>query len=228
MLTLRVSEVFPSLQGEGASAGMPATFLRLGDCNLSCSYCDTPYSWDWRHYDRKTELREEDYLVTAARLRQLGPRRLVITGGEPLLQQAALEPLVEELSEFCIEVETNATIVPSKRLLEHVTQWNVSPKLSNSGMLEGQRVKMDVLASLLETEHAWLKFVVTDLEDLDEIRQLVCAANWPGEKVILMPEATTAVELADRSAPIAQAAMQHGYRFSTRLHILLWGDARGR
>ena len=226
--TLRISEVFASLQGEGASVGMPATFLRLGDCNLSCQYCDTAYSWDWRRYDRKLELFEEPVLVTAARIRQLAPRRLVITGGEPLLQQAALEPLVQELREFCVEVETNATIVPSQGLLEGVTQWNASPKLASSGMPQPQRAKPEVLAALLGTQRAWLKFVVTGTEDLDEIRQLVQSSQWPVEKVILMPEARTAAELRDRSTPIAEAAMQHGYRFSTRLHVLLWQNARGR
>lgn len=228
MTSLRISELFASLQGEGVSAGLPASFLRLGDCNLNCSYCDTPYSWDWRHYDRKTELIDEDPLVTAARIRALTPRRLVITGGEPLLQQEALEELATELSEFTVEVETNGTIVPSASLSDAIAQWNVSPKLSNSRIPEAQRLKTGALTVLRDTERAWLKWVVVTKEDLEEILRWVTALHWPREKVILMPEAKSPTQLAERSTLVAEAAMQYGFRFSTRLQVLLWGNERGK
>ncbi len=228
MTVLRISELFASLQGEGVSAGTPATFLRLGDCNLNCSYCDTPYSWDWRQYDRKTELTDEDLLVTAARIRALTPRRLVITGGEPLLQQPALEELVTELSEFATEVETNGTITPSTALSNRITQWNVSPKLASSGVPEAHRVKMAALATLRDTGRAWLKWVVVSEADLEEILRVVASLGWPTERVILMPEARSQSQLVERSPLVAEAAMQHGFRFSTRLHVLLWGNQRGK
>ena len=228
MTSLRVSELFASLQGEGVSAGLPASFLRLGDCNLNCSYCDTPYSWDWRQFDRKIELIDEDPLVTAARIRALTPRRLVITGGEPLLQQEALEELVTELSEFTVEVETNGTIVPSASLSNRVAQWNVSPKLSNSGIPEAQRLKTGALTALRDTERAWLKWVVVARNDLEEILRWVTALQWPTERVILMPEAKCPSQLAERSILVAEAAMQYGFRFSTRLQLLLWGNERGK
>jgi len=207
---------------------MPATFLRLGDCNLNCSYCDTPYSWDWRQFDRKAELIDEDLLVTAARIRALTPRRLVITGGEPLLQQQALEELVEELSEFVVEVETNGTIVPSASLSDRIAQWNVSPKLANSGIAEAQRLKLGALTALRDTERAWLKWVVVAKEDLEEILRVVTNLEWPIERVILMPEAKSSLQLVERSTLVAEAAMQHGFRFSTRLQVLLWGNERGK
>ena len=158
----------------------------------------------------------------------LTPRRLVITGGEPLLQQSVLEELVAELSEFLIEVETNGTIVPSGPMRSRVTQWNVSPKLSNSGMRTIQRLNTDALTVLRDTERAWLKLVVVDLDDMIEISRLVATTNWPKEKVILMPEATSPTQLAERSNRVAEAAMQYGFRFSTRLQVLLWDNARGR
>lgn len=228
MTLLRISELFASLQGEGASAGLPAAFLRLGDCNLNCRYCDTPYSWDWRQYDRKTELIEEDLLVTAARIRALAPRRLVITGGEPLLQQQALEELVTQLCEFAVEVETNGTITPSATLSHGIAQWNVSPKLASSGVAEAHRFKLEALEALRDTERAWLKWVVVAKEDLDEIHRWVTTLHWPKERVILMPEAKSPSQLAERSSLVAEAAMQHGFRFSTRLQVLLWGNERGK
>lgn len=228
MPELRISELFTSLQGEGASIGEPATLLRLGDCNLSCKYCDTRYSWDWQKYARREELTDEDVFVTAARIRAFAPRRLVVTGGEPLLQLDSLEDLLAELSEFFVEVETNGTLAPSPGLSARVEQWNVSPKLSNSGLEPVRRVKLDVLTTFRDTERAWLKLVVSEPADLTEVHELVTSLNWPLEKVILMPMASTASQLAEFSTPIAEAALEQGYRFSTRLHLLLWDNERGR
>lgn len=227
MSPLRISELFASLQGEGASAGEPAVFLRLGDCNLNCRYCDTPYSWDWEHYERQKELSEQDVLEVASRVRSLGPRRLVITGGEPLLQRPAVEELLAQLDGYVVEVETNGTREPGPLLAHRVEQWNVSPKLSNSGIRQHHRFKPDALAAFRETERAWLKFVVSDVGELSELTELVTVTGWPRNRVILMPQAKDASELELRSGWVAQAALQYGFRFSTRLHLLLWGNARG-
>jgi 7-carboxy-7-deazaguanine synthase len=208
--------------------GLPATFLRLGDCNLSCHYCDTPYSWDWQRYVRRQELQEQDVVDVASRIRALGPRRLVVTGGEPLLQQASLEDLLTELLDFFVEVETNGTLMPGAGLLQAVGQWNVSPKLSNSGMTRFLRIKPDVLGALRDRQTAWLKLVVSEPEQMTEVEEIVSSLHWPNERVILMPQAIDASELAARSSWLAEAALSHGYRFSTRLHVLLWGNERGR
>lgn len=228
MSLLRVSEFFTSLQGEGASAGEPAVFLRLGDCNLSCVYCDTRYSWDWEHYRRRDELTEQEVVDVAHRVRASGPQRLVITGGEPLLQQASVEDLLSELEGYFVEVETNGTLLPGATLARRVDQWNVSPKLSNSGIRQQMRLKPDVLATLRDTQRAWLKFVVAEPEQVTEVIEVVAAVQWPRHRVILMPQALDAAELTTRSAWVAQVAIERGFRFSTRLHLLLWGNSRGR
>ena len=90
--TLKISEIFESIQGEGASAGAPCSFLRLATCNLRCSYCDTKYSWDFKNYDYDTEVE----LVSVDEVLRRLPRtdRIVVTGGEPLLQQGALLELL--------------------------------------------------------------------------------------------------------------------------------------
>jgi 7-carboxy-7-deazaguanine synthase len=224
---LRVSELFTSLQGEGASAGAPATFLRLGDCNLNCAYCDTRSSWDWEHYRRKEELSEHDVLEMARRIRASGPRRLVITGGEPLLQQPTIDALLRELDGFCIEIETNGTVPPVAGLSCRVDQWNVSPKLSNSGIRESMRLKLDALASFCATQRAWLKFVVSASAQLSEVAHIVAVTGWPAERVILMPQASDVAQLEEQSRWVAEAALERGYRFSTRLHLMLWGNSRG-
>ena len=118
--------------------------------------------------------------------------------------------------------------VPADVLAGRVDQWNVSPKLSNSGVRQFTRIKPDVLAALRETQKAWLKFVVAEPEQVTEVLEVVAAVQWPSHRVILMPQALDATELAARSAWVAHAAIERGFRFSTRLHLLLWGNSRGR
>jgi organic radical activating enzyme len=161
-------------------------------------------------------------------VRANGLRRLVITGGEPLLQQSTIETLLGELDGYIVEVETNGTILPGAVLLRRVDQWNVSPKLSNSGVSEGSRLKFDALATFRTTQRAWLKFVLQEPAQLSEVAAVVAASTWPASRVILMPQANDTAELAARSPWVAEAALERGFRFSTRLHLLLWGNTRGR
>lgn len=222
---LDVSEIFESLQGEGASAGMPCTFLRLGRCNLTCTWCDTKYTWDWKQYDIAKELEAMPIAQVADRV-QAAPR-LVITGGEPLLQAAGLERLVAHLpSALPIEVETNGTLAPTNALLDRIDQWNVSPKLANSGEPERRRLVPTALDALRDTGRAWLKLVVRG-DDTDEARALVERLNWPSRRVLLMPEADTPERLDAASPQVANACRSHGFRFSPRLHVQLWGGRRG-
>jgi organic radical activating enzyme len=96
--TLVISEVFgPTLQGEGPSAGRPAGFVRLGRCNLACDWCDTKYTWDWENYDPQEELHTEQVATVLEQLDAMGVGMLVVTGGEPLLQQRNLPPLLHEV-----------------------------------------------------------------------------------------------------------------------------------
>jgi organic radical activating enzyme len=224
-----VTEIFTSLQGEGPSLGASATFLRLTGCNLSCTFCDTPYTWDTSRYDVAKESRSMTVEATLNALLESELTRLVITGGEPLLQQKALAVLVDALPErVCIEVETNATLVPCASLLRRVDQWNLSPKLGNAGPSAAREPALDVCRVFLATERAFLKFVVSEPSDLKEVDEWVALLSWPQTHVILMPEGRSAAELTERSLWVAEAAMRRGQRFSTRLHVLLWGDERGR
>lgn len=227
--TLKVSEIFESLQGEGVTAGEPAVFLRLATCNLHCVWCDTKYTWDFNQYRYEDEVRSREVGDVARELGRSAARRLVITGGEPLLQQRALEALTVELgSGWTLEVETNGTLAPSRNLGERVDQWNVSPKLSNSENRESLRVRPAALARLLETGRAWLKLVVANEADVAEAGELVSRLGWPAERVLLMPEAGTR-ELCEARMPFVLAASGvRGWRSSGRLHLELWGGRRGR
>jgi organic radical activating enzyme len=221
-------EIFSSIQGEGASMGVASTFVRLAVCNLQCSWCDTAYTWDWRRYNRGEQVLEAGAVTVLAEVRRYAARNIVITGGEPLLQRHALRPLIEALRAdgFRIEVETNGTVPPGE-LAGIVDQWNVSPKLPHAGNEGLATIRPQALASLIAEPNAWFKFVVEEPRDIDGVEQLAEAHGIARERIILMPQGRTRAELEERSTWLAEACAATGYRFSSRLHILLWGDKRG-
>ena len=222
-------EIFCSLQGEGACIGTPSVFLRLALCNLICTWCDTKYTWDWRHYDYKDEVMvlSPDQIEEA--VLTFGQRHMVITGGEPLLQQKGLAPLVSSLKQkgFYFEVETNGTIVPEPWLVKAIDQWNVSPKLANSGNAAHRREVPDALHHFSGLTNAYFKFVIVHEGDLAEVRSLIGNYRLLRSRVILMPEGRTPSELNDKSHWLSRVCIEDGFRFTPRLHILLWGDRRG-
>jgi len=227
--TLRVSEFFCSIQGEGISAGARCLFVRLATCNLRCSFCDTPYSWDFTRYDSDQEVQKLEIGELARRIAGAAEGRLVLTGGEPLIQQDGLVRLVALLPErLIIEVETNGTLAPCPELLARVDQWNVSPKLSNSGEPQRRRLLPAVLARFAASGRAWLKLVVGSSQDCQEAAELVQSLGWPPERVLLMPEARSRTQLGERAPLVREAARALGLGFSPRLHLELYDGARGR
>ena len=223
-------EIFSSIQGEGVTAGVPSVFIRLSGCNLSCSRCDTKYTWDWSNYDPKVEVVSVDAEDVLCKVLAAPERNVVITGGEPLLQQGALVPIARMLQKQGkrIEVETNGTIEPNSEFRPLVNQWNVSPKLANSGNSVSEREVGSAIAAFTRNDSAWFKFVVCERGDLDEVEGFVARNKLPTDRVIIMPEATTSETLSERSTWAVEACVERGYRFSTRLHVALWGAERGR
>jgi 7-carboxy-7-deazaguanine synthase len=224
---LVVSEVFgPTFQGEGPSAGHRAGFVRLGRCNLSCTWCDSPYTWDWDRYDRAVELSTIGTTELLEQLASMAVDLVVITGGEPLLQQRHLGALLEGCRErgWRVEVETNGTISPAVAD-GLVTQWNVSPKLANSGVTPHLRYRRDVLQEFEATGRAVFKFVAAGPADLDEIQTMVDEGRLTD--VWVMPEGTDAPTVSGRLGELAGPVLARGWHLTPRLHILLWGDRRG-
>ena len=223
-------EVFYSLQGEGINTGAPSVFLRLATCNLACAWCDTKYTWDWANYDYDQEVVNSEPQQVEEHIRKFECRHLIITGGEPLLQQAELAPLAASLKKdgYFLEIETNGTVAPQADLERLVDQWNVSPKLESSGNPRERRDQRQAMDALARLSNAYFKFVVAEPEDVAEVCALRDAYGLPGRRIILMPEGVTAGSIQSRSPWVADACAKEGFRFSTRLHILLWGDQRGR
>lgn len=239
-------EIFHSLQGEGVSTGVPSVFIRASLCNLHCRWCDTDYTWNWEgtpwehendsspHYHK---FRKADYIVEMAvddivkSVTPLPCHNIILTGGEPLLQDQAwghlMQKLLEQNQQYRFEVETNGTLIPSEEFDTLINQYNVSPKLSNSGNTQDLRCRKDALAFFATSEKAWFKFVIAEDVDLDEVEKLVNDHSLPPERILLMPEGRDAPTLQKRRLWLADICRDRNYRFSDRLHVHLWGARRG-
>ncbi len=116
MPTLRVNEIFYSLQGEGARKGSPDIFIRLAHCNLTCSFCDTEFE----------SFRELTVAKLLQECKQFPSKSIVFTGGEPLLQLTGEVVKAFKKAGYYLAVETNGTLTPPKGL-----DWiTVSPKIA--------------------------------------------------------------------------------------------------
>jgi 7-carboxy-7-deazaguanine synthase len=216
----RIAEAFYSIQGEGATAGVPAVFVRLQGCSVGCVWCDTRYSWD------PAGGREVEPAALLDEVAAFPCRRVVITGGEPL-ESPLFAPLVTALGQrgYAIEVETSGTREPPADL-DGGIQWNVSLKLSGSGVAESVRINPAAIRAL-RARQAWWKLVVSEPGEIGEVLQLAERFALPRERVLLQPEGLRAEELAARTPWLVELCKAHGFRFSPRLHILIWGARRG-
>jgi len=238
--SLPINELFYSLQGEGTLAGTPSVFVRTSGCNLRCWFCDSYHtSWEptgaWRTVDELLD-----------RIDAFDADHVVLTGGEPLVHDAAGDLLARLEGRYHTTVETNGTLAPDVP----IDLVSISPKLASSTPTpdrppaggdadvgawaerhDRERIDLTALATLVERHAFQLKFVVTGPEDLPEIDSLVDrlrdAASVPvrDHDVLLMPEGTTREALADRRKVVADLALERGYRYSPRLHVDLWNDA---
>lgn len=226
---LLVSEIFgPTFQGEGPSIGQRAVFLRLARCQFNCSWCDTPYTWDTRRYDLSAETRRMSQAQVLDELMAPDAPLVVISGGEPLLQQDRLTWLIDvcRARRRRVEIETNGAVVPSRGVLGATHRFNVSPKLANSGMPAERRINPAALRTFVKSGKAVFKFVVEGPGDLEEIAMLEgehhLAPIW------VMPLGTTESQVLSGARTVAQQVLAYGWNLTTRLHVLLWGDVRGR
>jgi 7-carboxy-7-deazaguanine synthase len=239
-------EIFHSIQGEGKSTGVPSVFVRTSLCNLHCIWCDTDYTWNWagtrfshvndalpgyQKFEKKDWISACEVMEVAQIVLAFQCRNVILTGGEPMLQQPALENLTqilrENASEYRFEVETNGTLLPSAALDAAIDQYNVSPKLENSGNSRRLREKPAALRFFAASPKANFKFVLSEKTDLEEILGLIKTYAIAPEKVWLMPEATSARSLALRRKWLVEICKDHNYRYSDRLHVQIWGAKKG-
>ena len=228
--TYFVSEYFESIQVEGNYSGVNSLFLRFHFCNLTCSWCDTKYTWF------ADSGKFEPY--TAEQLKQLilshQSPHIILTGGEPTLYK--LDDLVVHKKKY--HVETNGTYIPTEPLdvvLANQTRflreamdeavisafnWVVSPKLSNSQ----QEINERSLDFWSKKNYCIFKFIARNEADLDEVQILMSRFNINPGKVYIGLEGQT---LQSQLKPeLVNEIVRRGLNFSPRLHVILWGAKR--
>ncbi|MDY7098161.1 MAG: 7-carboxy-7-deazaguanine synthase QueE [Pseudomonadota bacterium] len=230
-------EIFASLQGEGPSAGMPVAFMRLSRCNLACTWCDTAYTWhfdgderehrDGVTFDRSANQVKLSPADAAQRVAAPGQNRLVITGGEPLMQCGALADMLAHLPDISVEVETNGTTRASAHVDVRVDQYNVSPKLAHSGNAAKLALIPERLDAYAGDPRAFFKFVIATPQDVEEVLALQSRHGIPASRLFLMPEGTDSEALREREKWLSPLCLEHGLRMTDRMHIHLYGDTRG-
>ena len=167
VLHMKVVKIFDSFQGEGYNIGLPATFLRLGGCNLNCDFCDTNFN-DYKEIS--VELVKEAVLN---HMKNHNTKLLVITGGEPLLQYGEIKKLVNCLN--CrVQIETNGSIF---RIPLQDTEYVISPKNDVE----------EVFVFYKEYDKSTFKFLIQSQEDIDLVKQLIYKYDY-GKEVYLQPE----------------------------------------
>jgi len=214
-MKILLNEIFYSIQGEGPNIGRPSVFLRLGGCNLACTWCDSKFTWDPKVADNRVSTVAEVVKL----IRKFTCKHVVITGGEPMLQQDKIQAIVEKLPNYTFEIETNGSV--ECKISDFLEQINCSPKLKNSGNAPYS------LKISPTNPKAFFKFVVQKKEDLKEIKAYVRQNRIDSSKVYLMPEGVNKKVIQDRSTWIVELCKKEGFNFTPRLHILLYDDKRG-
>ena len=212
-LTLRLTEVFLSLQGETSRAGLPTVFIRLAGCPLRCRWCDTTYSF------QGGETVTLDALL--ARVAEFGVPTVCVTGGEPLAQKACL-PLLSALCDagYSVSLETSGALDVSR--VDPRVSRIVDVKPPESG--EAARNRWENIAHL--TPHDEIKFVLANRADYEWAREVlrerqldrICPVLFAPVQGELPPAQLADWIIADR-LPV---------RMQVQLHKVLWGNTPGR
>ncbi|MHB1084478.1 MAG: 7-carboxy-7-deazaguanine synthase QueE [Thiobacillus sp.] len=211
--TLRLTEVFFSLQGETSRAGLPTVFIRLSGCPLRCRWCDTPYSFQGGETVTLTTL--------LAQVAGYGVPTVCVTGGEPLAQKNCL-PLLAALCDagHSVSLETSGALDVSQ--VDARVSRIVDIKPPGSG--EAARNRWENIAHL--TSHDEIKFVLANRADYDWSREVIQAQNLSKICPVLfspvqgeLPPAQLAEWILADRLPV---------RMQMQLHKVLWGNVPGK
>jgi 7-carboxy-7-deazaguanine synthase len=212
-MPIQISETFFSLLGESTLAGLPAFFIRLAGCNLRCRYCDTAYS-----YEGGEEMAVA-VLVQSARF--YPARRVLVTGGEPLLQAETLH-LLAALADAGLDVllETNGSV--SIQGVDARVRRILDVKCPGSGMAAHNL--WENLEELRPRDE--VKFVVTDRRDFSFALEVIEGHGLAGRLPLLISPAFGQLPPAAAAAWILASGLP--LRLNLQLHKCIWGpETRG-
>ena len=211
--TLRVTEIFHSLQGESTRAGLPTVFVRLTGCPLRCAWCDTDYAFS----GGETRTLGEVLLEVAKH----GARHVCVTGGEPLAQKACL-PLLAALCDagYAVSLETSGALDIS----------GVDPRVSRIMDLkapasgEADRNHWENLGRLNARDE--LKIVLADEADYAWAKSVCAARRLDAICPVLLSPVAGRLEAKRLAEWVLRDKLP--VRVQLQLHKLIWGSERGR
>lgn len=213
--SMRIHEVFLSIQGEGIHTGMPSVFVRTQGCSMDCAWCDTPDAHD-PEGGQTVPFRD-----LMARIRKYtAVRRVCLTGGEPLEQPNSKMFIQLLLNEgYCVDLETNGAHylgdIPTHRNLS----ISMDIKTPSSGMKD--QARWDNLTHLGEKDQ--IKFVIADDEDLKYAATMV-KRHKPQCAIILTPEGGTEMISLIEKVVTGEVWKDWPVRVTPQLHKLIWGE----
>ncbi|MGI9274499.1 MAG: 7-carboxy-7-deazaguanine synthase QueE [Endozoicomonas sp.] len=211
--TLRITEIFHSLQGESRTAGLPTVFVRLTGCPLRCRWCDTEYAF---HGGEQMSL--DDILSEVARF---SADYVCVTGGEPLAQPGCL-PLLERLCDegYEVSLETSGALALAGIDQRVVKVMDLKPPASG----ECHRNLYDNIQYLDQKDQ--VKFVIADRTDYEWSASKLMEYNLAGRvsDILFSPEYGQ-LSASDLAGWILQDRLP--VRFQVQLHKIIWGDRPG-
>lgn len=213
MNTLKITEIFYSLQGETRTVGLPTVFIRLTGCPLRCHYCDTTYAF---HGGRRLSLGE-----IMAQVASYSTRYVTVTGGEPLAQSLCVELLTQLCDRnYSVSLETSGALdiaAVDPRVIKIVD-------FKTPGSQEVTRNRYENVAAL--SSYDQVKFVICDRADYEWAKAMVKQYNLHERCEILFSPSYAQIDnhiLADWIL-----ADQLPVRFQLQLHKYVWGDVPGK
>lgn len=230
-----IVESFHSIQGEGASIGCEAFFIRFAGCNLSCSWCDSKIASDesiWRNNSKPLNVQSLSIPEKC--------QRIVFTGGEPLLQP--LGEIANEITEqykkkFTIECETNGTLIPDQLAIDQIDIWNISPKIDYNGNisdttsfpLKNLKWWVQYAKSAPTNKRITFKFVIANTEQFNSLLSLIKEHDIPLNLIYCMRNGQKRELFLDDpfNLKLIDLCKENGLNYSPRLHILIWDQKTG-
>jgi 7-carboxy-7-deazaguanine synthase len=211
--SLKITEIFKSLQGESTYSGLPCSFVRLTGCRLRCVWCDTAYAFHGG--------RDRNVADIVAEVEGHGTSLVELTGGEPL-EQEGVYPLSTALLDRgkTVLVETGGH-VPIDRL-DPRTVAILDVKAPGSGM---QRANLDENLEKLRPRDE-VKIVLADRADFDWALELVSTRGLDRNRIVTFSPVWEELPPADLARWILESGRP--IRLGLQLHKILWGDVAGR